>query len=155
MGPKGVGVVLHAGQAAREGLDVVICDTSGRLHTNANLMGELAKCARALGKRLPGAPHETLLVLDRTTGAPRACHARPLSPAMPRAWDPTFLAGTDPECRHAPLMGVRLVLSRGAWIKACTSGLPSAASVHGVMVSSMWLGDAPCLSSIPSFVHGP
>ena len=51
---------------------MVICDTSGRLHTNANLMEELAKCKRAIGKRLPGAPHEVLLVLDGTTGV-RAC----------------------------------------------------------------------------------
>lgn len=47
---------------------MVICDTSGRLHTNAGLMEELAKSKRAIGKRLPGAPHEVLLVLDGTTG---------------------------------------------------------------------------------------
>ena len=47
---------------------MVVCDTSGRLHTNAQLMDELAKCKRAIGKRLSGAPHETLLVLDGTTG---------------------------------------------------------------------------------------
>ena len=55
-------------QAVRTGLDVVICDTSGRLHTNVGLMEELAKCKRAITKRLPGAPHEVLLVLDGTTG---------------------------------------------------------------------------------------
>ena len=59
---------LHR-QAVRAGLDVVICDTSGRLHTNVGLMEELAKCKRAIAKRLPGAPHEVLLVLDGTTGA--------------------------------------------------------------------------------------
>ena len=47
---------------------MVICNTSGRLHTNAGLIEELAKCKRAIGKRLPGAPHEVLLVLDGTTG---------------------------------------------------------------------------------------
>ena len=55
-------------QAEREGMDVVICDTSGRLHTNVNLMDELAKCKRSISKRLPSAPHEVLLVLDGTTG---------------------------------------------------------------------------------------
>ena len=47
---------------------MVLCDTSGRLHTNLKLMEELAKCRRSLAKVLPGAPHETLLVLDGTTG---------------------------------------------------------------------------------------
>ena len=59
--------VLHV-QAIQEDYEVVVCDTSGRLHTNAQLMDELAKCKRAIGKRLAGAPHETLLVLDGTTG---------------------------------------------------------------------------------------
>jgi hypothetical protein len=44
--------------AVRSGADLVLCDTSGRLHTNWSLMDELAKCKRALAKRLPGAPHE-------------------------------------------------------------------------------------------------
>ena len=57
-------------QALREGTDVVICDTSGRLHTNYKLMEELAKCHRAIQKKLKGAPHEVLLVLDGTTGPP-------------------------------------------------------------------------------------
>lgn len=54
--------------AVASGADVVLCDTSGRLHTNYSLMDELAKCRRSVGKRLPGAPHEVLLVLDGTTG---------------------------------------------------------------------------------------
>jgi fused signal recognition particle receptor len=48
--------------------DVVIIDTAGRLHTKINLMEELKKIRRVLDKRLPGAPHEVLLVLDATTG---------------------------------------------------------------------------------------
>jgi fused signal recognition particle receptor len=48
--------------------DVVIIDTAGRLHTKVNLMEELKKIRRVLGKRLPGAPHEVLLVLDASTG---------------------------------------------------------------------------------------
>ena len=50
------------------GRDVVIVDTAGRLHTQANLMEELAKIRRVIARRLEGAPHETLLVLDATTG---------------------------------------------------------------------------------------
>jgi fused signal recognition particle receptor len=48
--------------------DVVIVDTAGRLHTQTNLMDELAKIQRVIAGRLDGAPHETLLVLDATTG---------------------------------------------------------------------------------------
>ena len=49
-------------------IDVVIVDTAGRLHTKYNLMQELKKVRNVIGKALPGAPHETLLVLDGTTG---------------------------------------------------------------------------------------
>jgi fused signal recognition particle receptor len=49
-------------------VDVVIVDTAGRLHTKVNLMEELKKIKRSIGKRIPSAPHETLLVLDATTG---------------------------------------------------------------------------------------
>ena len=54
--------------AAARGRDVVIVDTAGRLHTQTNLMDELAKVRRVIERRLPGAPHETLLVVDATTG---------------------------------------------------------------------------------------
>ena len=50
------------------GADLVICDTAGRLHTQYNLMQELGKMDRVIGRRLEGAPHETLLVLDATIG---------------------------------------------------------------------------------------
>jgi fused signal recognition particle receptor len=50
------------------GADVVIIDTAGRLHTSGGLMEELRKINRVIGKRLPDAPHETLLVLDGTIG---------------------------------------------------------------------------------------
>jgi fused signal recognition particle receptor len=49
-------------------IDTVIVDTAGRLHTKVNLMEELKKIKRSIGKKLPGAPHEILLVLDATTG---------------------------------------------------------------------------------------
>jgi fused signal recognition particle receptor len=54
--------------AEREGRDVVIVDTAGRLHTQTNLMEELAKVRRVIAGKLAGAPHETLLVVDATTG---------------------------------------------------------------------------------------
>jgi fused signal recognition particle receptor len=57
---------VEAGRA--RGKDVVIVDTAGRLHTQANLMEELAKVRRVIASRLEGAPHETLLVVDATTG---------------------------------------------------------------------------------------
>ncbi|HUK94570.1 MAG TPA: signal recognition particle-docking protein FtsY [Gaiellaceae bacterium] len=56
------------GAAESRGRDVVIVDTAGRLHTQTNLMEELAKVRRVIGNRLEGAPHETLLVIDATTG---------------------------------------------------------------------------------------
>ena len=62
-------VAYDAIEAARSrGRDVVIVDTAGRLHTQTNLMEELAKVRRVIEQRLPGAPHETLLVVDATTG---------------------------------------------------------------------------------------
>jgi signal recognition particle GTPase len=50
-------------------IDIVICDTAGRLHTAYALMEELQACKEAIGAALPGQPAETLLVLDGTTGA--------------------------------------------------------------------------------------
>ncbi len=57
---------IEAAQA--RGCDIVIVDTAGRLHTQANLMEELAKVRRVIAAKLEGAPHETLLVVDATTG---------------------------------------------------------------------------------------
>jgi len=55
-------------QARRNGVDVVIVDTAGRLHTQEDLMGELAKVRRVIARQIEGAPHETLLTIDATTG---------------------------------------------------------------------------------------
>jgi fused signal recognition particle receptor len=55
-------------QARGRGVDVVIIDTAGRLHTQDDLMGELGKVRRVIARQLEGAPHETLLTLDATTG---------------------------------------------------------------------------------------
>ena len=64
------GAVAFDAVAAAEarGKDVVIIDTAGRLHTQTNLMDELQKVRRVIEKKLPGAPHETLLSIDATTG---------------------------------------------------------------------------------------
>lgn len=62
-------IVYDATEAARaRGKDILIIDTAGRLHTNFNLMGELAKIKSVSSKVVPDAPHEVLLVLDGTTG---------------------------------------------------------------------------------------
>jgi fused signal recognition particle receptor len=62
-------VAFDAVEAARaRGRDVVLVDTAGRLHTQSNLMEELTKVRRVIASRLEGAPHETLLVIDATTG---------------------------------------------------------------------------------------
>ena len=72
---------VDAGIARRA--DVVIVDTAGRLHTSDSLMDELRKIARVLGKRIPDAPHETLLVLDGTIGQNALVQARTFSAAVP------------------------------------------------------------------------
>ncbi len=62
-------VVFDACSAAKaRGCDVLICDTAGRLHNKKNLMAELEKISRVIGRELPGASRENLLVLDATTG---------------------------------------------------------------------------------------
>jgi fused signal recognition particle receptor len=65
---------LRSAKAGRPG--VVIIDTAGRLHTKVNLMEELKKMKRIMGRELPGAPHEVLLVLDATTGQNAIAQAR-------------------------------------------------------------------------------
>ncbi len=62
-------VMFDAVQAAKaRGADILLCDTAGRLQNKVNLMEELNKIYRVLGREVPGAPHEVLLVLDATTG---------------------------------------------------------------------------------------
>jgi fused signal recognition particle receptor len=70
-------VAFDAVKAAKtRGADVAIIDTAGRLQTKAPLMEELGKIARVIGRELPGAPHETLLVLDANTGQNALSQAR-------------------------------------------------------------------------------
>ena len=70
-------VVFDAVRSAKAGrAEVVIVDTAGRLHTKANLMEELKKMKRILGREMPGAPREVLIVLDATTGQNAVVQAR-------------------------------------------------------------------------------
>ena len=62
--------------ASRQDMEFLICDTAGRLHTKSNLMAELDKVKRSLAKQDASAPHETLLVVDATTGSNALSQAR-------------------------------------------------------------------------------
>lgn len=68
--------------ASRRKIDFLLCDTAGRMHTKANLMAELQKMKRTLGKHDPDAPHETLLVVDATTGGNALSQAREFHGAL-------------------------------------------------------------------------
>ncbi|HEV7733594.1 MAG TPA: signal recognition particle-docking protein FtsY [Candidatus Binatia bacterium] len=68
--------------AMARGADLVLVDTAGRLHTRSNLMDELRKVRRVIGTEVPGAPHETLLVLDATTGQNAISQARSFQEAV-------------------------------------------------------------------------
>jgi fused signal recognition particle receptor len=78
------GAVVFDGLAAAEarGVDVVIIDTAGRLHTQVNLMKELEKIGRVIKKRMPDAPHECLLTIDATTGQNGLIQARMFKEAV-------------------------------------------------------------------------
>ena len=70
-------VAFDAARAAvARGADILLLDTAGRLHTKVNLMEELKKMRRVLAREIPGAPHETWLVLDATTGQNALSQAR-------------------------------------------------------------------------------
>jgi fused signal recognition particle receptor len=69
--------------AIQKRVDVVIVDTAGRLHTSGGLMDEMKKINRVIAKRLDGAPHETLLVLDGTIGQNAMSQAKTFSAAVP------------------------------------------------------------------------
>ena len=69
--------------AVARAVEIVIIDTAGRLHTSDSLMDELRKIVRVIEKRLPGAPHEALLVLDATIGQNAIAQARVFSASVP------------------------------------------------------------------------
>jgi fused signal recognition particle receptor len=86
-GPEGSdpgAVAFDAVARGRErGVDVVIIDTAGRLHNQDELMNELTKIRRVIGKQMPDAPHETLLTIDSTTGQNGVRQAKLFSEAVP------------------------------------------------------------------------
>jgi fused signal recognition particle receptor len=87
-------VVYDALQSAKQrGIDVVIIDTAGRLHTQKNLMNELDKIQRVVKKVIPDAPHETVLTIDATTGQNGLIQARQFSQVTPV--DHLFLTKLD------------------------------------------------------------
>ena len=81
-GERGGDPAAVAYDAVGAGGDVVVVDTAGRLHTQTNLMDELAKVRRVIAGRLEGAPHETLLVVDATTGQNALQQARLFNEAV-------------------------------------------------------------------------
>lgn len=82
-GADSASVVFDAVQAGKaRGVDVVIADTAGRLHTQSNLMEELKKVRRVVGKLDPSAPHEVMLVLDAGTGQNALAQARQFHEAV-------------------------------------------------------------------------
>ena len=99
-------VAHDAAEAAlARGADVLVVDTAGRLHTQKNLMEELAKVARVLGRKIPGAPHETLLVLDATTGQNAVQQARRFAEKVPV--DGIFLAKLDGTAKGGAVFAVQ------------------------------------------------
>ncbi|WP_221564217.1 signal recognition particle-docking protein FtsY [Alkalihalobacillus sp. TS-13] len=75
-------VVFDAVKSAKSrGVEVLLCDTAGRLQNKVNLMNELEKIKRVIGRELPGAPHEVLLVVDATTGQNAMNQAKTFSQA--------------------------------------------------------------------------
>ncbi|MGL4973090.1 MAG: signal recognition particle-docking protein FtsY [Culicoidibacterales bacterium] len=70
-------------RAKQENIDIVLCDTAGRLQNKVNLMNELEKINRIIQRELPGAPHETLLVIDATTGQNGLSQAKAFTEVTP------------------------------------------------------------------------
>jgi fused signal recognition particle receptor len=76
-------VIYDAIQSAKaRGYDLLIADTAGRLHTKVNLMEEMKKIKRIMGRELPGAPHEVIMVLDATTGQNAVSQAKLFNEAV-------------------------------------------------------------------------
>lgn len=99
-------VVYDAFEAARaRSADVLIIDTAGRLHTKSNLMDELSKIRRVLGRLEPTAPHEVLLTLDATTGQNGLTQARQFTEAVNCTG--IFLAKLDGTARGGIVLAIR------------------------------------------------
>ncbi|HSC87672.1 MAG TPA: signal recognition particle-docking protein FtsY [Polyangiaceae bacterium] len=98
-------VLFDAIQAARNaGVDYLLADTAGRLHTKTNLMQEMTKIARTAGKALDGAPHEVFLVLDSTNGQNALAQAREFKEAL--ALTGLVLTKLDGTARGGAVLGI-------------------------------------------------
>ena len=91
--------------AAARKADVLLVDTAGRLHTQTNLMKELEKISRVIGKRIPGAPHEVILVLDATTGQNAINQVKVFREAVPVSG--LFLSKMDGTARGGAVFAIR------------------------------------------------
>ena len=99
-------VVFDGLKAAKaRGIDVVLVDTAGRLHTRTPLMEELRKVVRVIDREIPGAPHETLLVVDATTGQNALSQARVFKEAVPLTG--VVLTKLDGTARGGVLVAIR------------------------------------------------
>jgi fused signal recognition particle receptor len=95
-------------QALARGVDVVLIDTAGRLHTQKKLMDELGKVRRVIERRLPGAPHETWLVLDGTNGQNAIAQAQLFTAAVQVTG--LIVAKLDGTARGGALFGIKAAL---------------------------------------------
>lgn len=95
-------------RGVREGFDLVLIDTAGRLHTQDNLMAELEKVRRVIDRRLPGAPHETWLVLDGTNGQNAIAQAKLFTQAVKVSG--LIVAKLDGTARGGALFAIREAL---------------------------------------------
>lgn len=103
-------VAFDAAKAARaRGCDILIIDTAGRLQTKANLMDELTKINRVVAREIPGAPHETLLVLDATTGQNALSQADLFAKAAPISG--VILTKLDGTAKGGVVIGIAAELS--------------------------------------------
>ncbi len=91
--------------ARARGIDVVIGDTAGRLHNKFNLMEELNKIYRVIGRIIPGAPHEVLLVIDATTGQNALAQAASFNESLPL--NGIILTKLDGTARGGIVIGIR------------------------------------------------
>ncbi|MEK7449371.1 MAG: signal recognition particle-docking protein FtsY [Planctomycetota bacterium] len=99
-------VAFDAAEAAlARQMDFLIVDTAGRLHTKTNLMKELTKIKNILAKKIPGAPHETLLVLDATTGQNAIAQAKVFNEAVPLTG--LFLAKLDGTAKGGIVVAIK------------------------------------------------
>ncbi len=110
MGSDPAAVAYDACEAAKtRGADALIVDTAGRLHTQDHLMRELTKIRDVVAKRIPGAPHEALLVLDATTGQNAILQAKNFAKAI--GITGIFLAKLDGTAKGGMVMSIRDQLS--------------------------------------------